>query len=88
MATQRRSTPRLIGPMSGHPQLRTVIADTSALVNLAVPRADAAVDTDAPDPLQYLLTSCDVFVPLEVVTELRDVTQYQNSHTAAARNAL
>ncbi len=36
--------------MSGH-RLRTVVADISALVSLAVPRADAAIDTDVPDPL-------------------------------------
>ena len=73
--------------MSGR-QLRTVVADTSALVSLAVPRADTAVDTDTPDPFQYLLTSCDVFVPSEVVTELRDITQYQDIHGAAASNVL
>ena len=73
--------------MSGR-QLRTVVADTSALVSLAVPRADAAVDTDTPDPFQYLLTSCDVFVPPEVVAELRDITQYQDIHAAAANNVL
>ncbi|ELK46478.1 hypothetical protein D320_20739 [Haloferax sp. BAB-2207] len=71
------------------PRLRTVVADTSALVSLAVPRADAAYDTDTtPDPLQYLLTSCDVFVPPEVVAELRDITQYQDIHAAAANNVL
>ena len=75
--------------MSGRRQLRTVVADTSALVSLAVPRADPAYDTEtAPDPLQYLLTSCDVFVPPEVVTELRDITQYQDIHGAAATNVL
>ncbi|QFU84367.1 hypothetical protein [Natronorubrum aibiense] len=73
--------------MSG-PRLRTVVADTSALVSLAVPRANAAVDTGASDPLQYLLTSCDVFVPPEVVEELRDITQYQDIHAAAASNVL
>ena len=73
--------------MSG-PRLRTVVADTSTLVSLAVPRADATVDTGAPDPLQYLLTSCDVFVPPEVVEELRDITQYQDIHAAAASNVL
>ena len=73
--------------MSGR-RLRTVVADTSALVSLAVPRANAAVDTDTPDPFQYLLTSCDVFVPSEVVTELRDITQYQDIHGAAASNVL
>jgi len=61
--------------MSGG-RLRTVVADTSALISLGVPRAEADYDTDtAPDPLQYLLTSCDVPVPPEVVLELRDLTQ-------------
>jgi hypothetical protein len=73
--------------MSGR-RLRTVVADTSALVSLAVPRADGAVDTDTPDPFQYLLTSCDVFVPSEVATELRDIAQYRDIHGAAASNAL
>ena len=73
--------------MSGH-RLRTVVADTSALVSLAVPRASATVDSDVPDPLQYLLTSCGVFVPPEVVAELRDITQYQDIHAAAANNVL
>ncbi|WP_222918297.1 hypothetical protein [Natrinema sp. SYSU A 869] len=74
--------------MSG-PRLQTVVADTSALVSLAVPRADTAYDTDtAPDPLQYLLTSCDVVVPPEVITELRNITQYQDIHGAAATNVL
>ena len=70
--------------MTGH-RLRTVVADTSALVSLAVPRADAAYDTHAvPDPLQCLLTSCDVFVPPEVLTELEGLTQYRGIHGAAA----
>ncbi|WP_257301074.1 hypothetical protein [Haloarchaeobius sp. FL176] len=73
--------------MSGY-RLRSVVADTSALVSLAVPRADAAVGTDTPDPFQYLLTSCDVFVSPEVVSELRDITQYQDIHAAAANNVL
>ncbi|GAA0296865.1 hypothetical protein [Halarchaeum salinum] len=73
--------------MSGH-RLRTVVADTSALVSLAVPRADAAVGPDVPDPFQYLLTSCDVVVPPEVVAELRDIAQYQDIHAAAASNVL
>ncbi|MUV85300.1 hypothetical protein GJ631_01540 [Natronomonas sp. CBA1123] len=73
--------------MSGR-RLRTVVADTSALVSLAVPRADATVGTDTPDPFQYLLTSCEVFVPPEVVAELRDITQYQDIHAAAANNVL
>jgi hypothetical protein len=37
--------------MSGR-RLRTVVADTSALVSLAVPRADTVVDTNTPDPFQ------------------------------------
>jgi len=53
-----------------------------------VPRSDAAVDTDVPDPFQYLLTSCEVFLPSEVVAELRDITQYQDIHAAAASNVL
>ncbi|MEZ3118161.1 hypothetical protein RYH80_19785 [Halobaculum sp. MBLA0147] len=73
--------------MSGR-RLRTAVADTSALVSLAVPRADATVGTDAPDPFQYLLTSCDVLVPSEVASELRDITQYQDIHGAAASNVL
>ncbi|AUV84100.1 hypothetical protein C2R22_21135 (plasmid) [Salinigranum rubrum] len=73
--------------MSGQ-RLRTVVVDTSALVSLAVPRADATVGPDVPDPFKYLLTSCDVFVPSEVVTELRDITQYQDIHAAAANNVL
>ena len=73
--------------MSGR-RLRTVVADTSALVSLAVPRADATVGIDTPDPFQYLLTSCEVFVPPEVVAELHDITQYQDIHAAAANNVL
>ena len=75
--------------MSGQPQLRTVVADTSALVSLGVSHADEGYDTDSnPDPLQYLLASCDVFVPPEVVSELRDIAQYQDIHGAAASNVL
>jgi hypothetical protein len=74
--------------MSGT-RLRIVVADTSSLVSLAVPRADAGYDTaTAPDPLQYLLTSCEVFVPPEVVGELRDIAQYTDIHAAAATNVL
>lgn len=70
-------------------RLRTVVADTSALVSLAVLRADPEYDTTIkPDPLQYLVTSCDVSVPPEVVAELRDMTQYQDIHGAAATNVL
>jgi len=75
--------------MSGRPPLRTVVADTSALVSLGVPRADDTYDIDAePDPLQWLLTSCTVSVPPEVTAELRDVAQYRDVHGAAATNVL
>lgn len=71
------------------PRLRTAVADTSALVSLAVPRADADYDAQsALDPLQFLLTSCDVTVPPEVVAELREIAQYQDIHGAAAANVL
>jgi hypothetical protein len=74
--------------MSGT-RLRSVVADTSAIVSLGVPRADADYDTDtAPDPLQYLLTSCEVSVPPAVVSELQDLTQYRDIHGAAATNLL
>lgn len=75
--------------MSGRPALRTVVADTSALVSLGVPSADRGYDAEeAPDPLQYLLTSCDVSVPPEVVSELRNLSQYEDVHGAAASNVL
>lgn len=71
------------------PRMRTVVVDTSSLISLAVPRADADYETDsAPDPLQYLLTSSNVFLPSEVITELRDIAQYQDIHGAAATNVL
>jgi len=74
--------------MSG-PALRTVVADTSALVSLAVPRTSQRYDSQAkPDPLGYLLTSCDVAVPPTVVAELHQLTQYQDIHGAAAQNVL
>jgi hypothetical protein len=75
--------------MSGRPRLRRVVADTSALVSLAVPGADGCDDRETdPDPFQYLLTSCEVTVPPTVVTELRDVAQYSDVHAVAASNVL
>jgi len=75
--------------MSGRPRLRSVVGDTSALVSLAVPRADPKFDTvSRPDPLQFLLTSCDIGVPPAVVTELQEIAQYQDIHGAAASNVL
>lgn len=69
--------------------VETVIADTSALVSLAIPKADAAYDTtNNPDPLQYLLTGCSVSIPAQVRTELQDIAQYNDIHGAAATNVL
>jgi hypothetical protein len=69
--------------------METAVADTSALVSLAVPSADQAYDTDGdPDPLQSLLTSCSVYVPGEVIAELEDIAQYADLHAAAAGNVL
>ena len=69
--------------------MQAVVADTSALVSLAVPGADSTYDTNAnPDPLQYLLTSCRVAVPEEVVAELQEMAQYADLHAAAAGNVL
>ena len=74
--------------MSGQP-LRSVVADTSALVSLGVPRADSRYDTgNDPDPLQFLLGSCEVTVPPEVISELRDISQYNDIHGTAAHNVL
>lgn len=70
-------------------RLPTVVADTSALVSLGVSRADETYDTTTvPDPLQYLLTSCEVSIPSKVVSELREITQYQDIHSAVATNVL
>jgi hypothetical protein len=75
--------------MTSGARLRTVVADTSALVSLGVPRADTNYDTDTdPDPLQYLLTACAVSVPPAVISELQDITQYQDIHSAAATNVI
>ena len=69
--------------------MKTVVADTSALVSLGVPSADATYDTATnPDPLQYLLTSCSVSVPEAVIAELEDIAQYSDIHGAAAANVL
>ena len=77
--------------MSDGLRLRTVVADTSALVSLAVPRADANVDTDTdtlPDPLQYVLTSCAVSLPATVRSELTELASYDDIHGGAASNVL
>jgi len=69
-------------------RLETVVADTSALVSLAVPGADEGYDETHPDPLTYLLSSCSVHVPKTVVSELRNTAEYNDIHGAAAHNAL
>ncbi|THE63894.1 hypothetical protein D8Y22_16365 [Salinadaptatus halalkaliphilus] len=75
--------------MSGRRRLRTIVADTSALVSLGVVSADPTFETDStPDPLRFLLTSCTVSVPPTVVSELRAVAQYDDIHAAAATNVL
>ena len=69
--------------------MQTTVADTSALISLAVPSADATYDTATnPDPLQFLLTSCTVYVPMQVEAELRTTAQYTDIHAAAAVNIL
>lgn len=68
--------------------METAVADTSALVSLAVPAADATYAEDNPDPLRYLLTACSVYVPEEVIAELEDIAQYADLHAAAASNVL
>ncbi|MFW6435426.1 MAG: hypothetical protein ACOCY1_03500 [Halovenus sp.] len=67
--------------------MESVVADTCALVSLAIPKADATYDTAVdPDPLQYLLTGCDVTVPTQVEIELREMAGYEDIHAAAATN--
>ena len=69
--------------------METVVADTCALVSLAIPKADATYDTTAnPDPLQYFLTGCTVFVPTQVRAELQGMDGYDDIHAAAATNVL
>jgi predicted nucleic acid-binding protein len=69
--------------------MQTTVADTSALISLAVPAADATYDTTTnPDPLQLFLTSCTVHMPTQVETELRTTAQHTDIHAAAAANVL
>jgi len=69
--------------------MQTLVADTSALVSLAIPRADSTFDTTTyPDPLQYLLTGWTVFIPPAVEGELRNMAQYSDLHATAATNVL
>ncbi|MFB6200800.1 MAG: hypothetical protein ABEI98_02200, partial [Halorhabdus sp.] len=69
--------------------METVVADTCALVSLAIPKADADYETAVdPDPLQYLLTGPEVLVPLQVERELHEMAGYDDIHAAAATNVL
>ena len=74
--------------MTTQSRLRTVVADTSALVSLAVPRADATIEGSLPDPLQYVLTSCAVSIPPTVRSELSTMADYDDIHSVAASNVL
>lgn len=89
MPSPARPSGRIKPRLTGRGEFRTAVVETSALASLAVPRADNSVDTnDAPDPLQYLLTNCDVPVPPEVVAKLRELAQYQDIYGSAAGNVL
>jgi predicted nucleic acid-binding protein len=69
--------------------METVVADTCALVSLAIPKADADYETAVdPAPLQYLLTGPEVLVPLQVERELHEMAGYDDIHAAAATNVL
>jgi predicted nucleic acid-binding protein len=69
--------------------METVVADTSALVSLAIPGADSTYDAlSNPDPLQHVLTSCTVSVPDAVVAERREMAQYADIHATATSNVL
>lgn len=69
--------------------MQHVVADTSALVSLGVPGADATYDIESnPDPLQCLLTSTDVTIPSQVRIELEETAQYGDIHGVAANNVL
>jgi hypothetical protein len=69
--------------------MQTTVADTSALISLAVPAADTTYNTTTnPDPLQFFITSCTVYVPAQVEAELRTTAQYTDIHAAAAANVL
>lgn len=67
--------------------MQTAVADTSALISLGVPGADGTNET-TPDPLQYVLTSCRVTVPIAVEEELRTTAKFDDIHGAAAANVL
>jgi len=67
--------------------MESVIADTCGLKGLAIPGADASYDTVVePDPLQYLFTGCEVFVPVQVETGLLEMAIYDDIRAAAVTN--
>lgn len=57
-----------------------LIADTSALVSLAIPTDDA--------PIRLLFEEYDIRVPPAVVGELRDIAAYEDAHADAAARVL
>lgn len=58
--------------------MTVLIADTSALVSLAI-----AAGTE-PDPLSLCQSEYDVRVPTTVIDELREIASYDDSHATAA----
>lgn len=62
--------------------MTVLVADTSALVSLAV-----AADSD-PDPLALCLDEYSIHVPEAVVEELRETAAYDDEHGRAATRAL
>lgn len=57
-----------------------LIADTSALVSLAIPTSDA--------PIRRLFEEYDIRVPPAVVSELQDIAAYEDAHADAATRVL
>ena len=57
-----------------------LVADTSALVSLAIPANDA--------PIRLLFEEYDVRVPPAVVDELQDIAAYEDVHADAATRVL
>ncbi|MDV0443955.1 PIN domain-containing protein [Methanorbis rubei] len=66
----------------GHPDRVTVVLDTNALM------MPAQFGVDLFEGLRELLGGCDVFVPAEVVYELRGLMQGCGKNAAAARFGL
>jgi len=62
--------------------MSTLIADASALISLGI------VAGNEPDPLALCLTRYDVVIPTAVITELREVAAYDDSHGRAATTVL